>query len=88
MSTHGIDGLLVETHNWGKSVAFWKGLGYELPSGFKADIVTISHEHADHNNLGFVSGKPRVIRGLTAEGRPLEGPELSRAQLARAISTD
>ena len=20
----------VETHNWGKSVAFWKGLGYEL----------------------------------------------------------
>ena len=30
MSTHGIDGLLVETHNWGKSVAFWKGLGYEL----------------------------------------------------------
>jgi len=44
-----------------------KGLGYELPPGFKADIVTISHEHADHNNLGFVSGKPRVIRGLTAD---------------------
>jgi L-ascorbate metabolism protein UlaG (beta-lactamase superfamily) len=46
---------------------FPKGIGYELPSGFKADIVTISHEHSDHNNVGFVSGKARVIRGLTAD---------------------
>jgi len=30
MTTDGIDGLLLETHNWGKSVAFWRGLGYEL----------------------------------------------------------
>ena len=46
---------------------FSKGIGYEVPQGFKADIVTISHEHADHNNVGFVVGKPRVIRGLTAD---------------------
>jgi len=44
-----------------------KGIGYELPQGLKADIVTISHEHPDHNNVAFVSGKPRVIRGLTAD---------------------
>jgi L-ascorbate metabolism protein UlaG (beta-lactamase superfamily) len=44
-----------------------KGIGYELPQGLKADVVTISHEHPDHNNLGFVTGKPRVIRGLTAD---------------------
>ena len=44
-----------------------KGIGYELPQGLKADIVTISHEHGDHNNVGFVTGKPRVIRGLTAD---------------------
>jgi len=45
-----------------------KGIGYELPQGLKADLVTISHEHFDHNNVGFVSGsKPRVIRGLTAD---------------------
>jgi len=44
-----------------------KGIGYELPQGLKADIVTISHEHADHNNLGFVTGKPRVLRGLTTD---------------------
>ena len=44
-----------------------KGIGYELPQGMKADVVTISHEHFDHNNVGFVTGKPRVIRGLTAD---------------------
>jgi L-ascorbate metabolism protein UlaG (beta-lactamase superfamily) len=46
---------------------FGKGLGYELPAGVRADLVTISHEHPDHNNVGFVTGKPRVIRGLTAD---------------------
>jgi L-ascorbate metabolism protein UlaG (beta-lactamase superfamily) len=46
---------------------FPKGIGYEVPQGFRADVVTISHEHYDHNNVGFVTGKPRVIRGLTAD---------------------
>ena len=30
MGSRGIEGLIVETHNWGKSVAFWRDLGYEL----------------------------------------------------------
>jgi hypothetical protein len=30
VTTSGIEGLLFETHNWGKSVAFWQGLGYQL----------------------------------------------------------
>ena len=30
MSSNGIEGLIVETHNWGKSVAFWRDLGYDL----------------------------------------------------------
>jgi L-ascorbate metabolism protein UlaG (beta-lactamase superfamily) len=46
---------------------FGKGTGYELPAGVRADLVTISHEHPDHNNVAFVTGKPRVIRGLTAD---------------------
>jgi hypothetical protein len=29
MKTEGIEGFLIETHNWGKTVAFWQGLGYE-----------------------------------------------------------
>lgn len=28
-----------------------------------ADIVTISHEHHDHNNVAAVRGNPRVIKG-------------------------
>jgi L-ascorbate metabolism protein UlaG (beta-lactamase superfamily) len=44
-----------------------KGLGYELPAGLKADLVTVSHEHADHNNVALVGNKPRIIRGLTAD---------------------
>ncbi len=30
MSSNGIKGLIVETHKWGKSVAFWRDLGYDL----------------------------------------------------------
>jgi len=31
-----------------------------------ADIVTVSHEHGDHNNVAAVRGNPEVVRG-TAE---------------------
>ena len=44
-----------------------KGLGLELPAGLRADLVTISHEHPDHNNVGLVVGKAHVVRGLTAD---------------------
>ncbi|HEY4188676.1 MAG TPA: MBL fold metallo-hydrolase [Polyangia bacterium] len=44
-----------------------KGIGYELPVGLRADAVTISHEHPDHNNVALVTGRPRVFRGLTAD---------------------
>jgi L-ascorbate metabolism protein UlaG (beta-lactamase superfamily) len=44
-----------------------KGLGYDLPAGLKADAVTISHEHPDHNNVALLVNKPRILRGLTAD---------------------
>jgi hypothetical protein len=44
-----------------------KGIGYDLPAGLKADAITISHEHADHNNVGLVVNKARVLRGLTPD---------------------
>jgi hypothetical protein len=28
--TRGLEGFLIETHNWGKTVAFWQALGYVL----------------------------------------------------------
>lgn len=31
-----------------------------------ADIVTVSHEHGDHNNVSAVSGKPVIIKGAVS----------------------
>jgi L-ascorbate metabolism protein UlaG (beta-lactamase superfamily) len=69
LTWHGQACFLLETAGGTRIVMdpFPKGIGYDLPQGLKADIVTISHEHFDHNNVGFVTGKPRVIRGLTAD---------------------
>lgn len=30
-----------------------------------ADIITVSHEHLDHNNVTTVGGKPQVAKGIT-----------------------
>ncbi|MFC1981194.1 MBL fold metallo-hydrolase [Chloroflexota bacterium] len=30
-----------------------------------ADIITISHEHGDHNNVAAVGGNPEAVRGDT-----------------------
>jgi L-ascorbate metabolism protein UlaG (beta-lactamase superfamily) len=38
------------------------GLDYAPPAE-TADIVTVSHEHADHNNVAAVKGNPQVVRG-------------------------
>ncbi len=36
-----------------------------------ADVVTVSHEHGDHNNVAAVRGNPEVIRG-TAKVKGIE----------------
>lgn len=33
-----------------------------------ADIVTVSHEHGDHNNAAAVQGNPEVVKGTTKAG--------------------
>ena len=42
---------------------------YETSDGLKhgviketADIVTVSHEHGDHNNVSAVAGKPKIVK--------------------------
>ena len=42
---------------------------YETSGGLKhgaitemADIVTVSHEHGDHNNVAAVGGKPKIVK--------------------------
>lgn len=41
------------------------GLKY-APINESADIVTISHEHSDHNNLASVKGNPQAVRGTVS----------------------
>jgi L-ascorbate metabolism protein UlaG (beta-lactamase superfamily) len=41
---------------------FGKEVGFSLMK-VKADIVTVSHEHGDHNQLSGVEGEPIVVRG-------------------------
>ncbi len=37
--------------------------GYHFPKGTEADIVTVSHEHIDHNSVEVVAGEPLIVRG-------------------------
>jgi L-ascorbate metabolism protein UlaG (beta-lactamase superfamily) len=45
------------------------GLGYTPPESLRADVITVSHEHGDHNNVALVTGKLRILRGLTPDKR-------------------
>lgn len=58
--------FLVES-NEGKVVTdpFDESIGYGMPE-LSADVITISHEHGDHNAVGRVGGNAKIIRG---EGR-------------------
>lgn len=63
------DGITVVTDPYGKKT------GLKMPS-FEADIVTVSHDHSDHNNVEALRGKPFVIdcageydtKGILIEG--------------------
>jgi len=52
-----------------------EGINYS-PIEEAADIVVVSHEHDDHNNVGAVQGKPEVVKGSgtkTAKGIGFRG---------------
>lgn len=50
----GPDGVTIVTD------PFNKELGLKVPN-FEADIITVSHNHADHNNVSALRGNPFVI---------------------------
>lgn len=39
------------------------GVGFKFPKGIEADIVTVSHNHNDHNMISNIAGSPYVIKG-------------------------
>ncbi|MGI6452802.1 MAG: MBL fold metallo-hydrolase [Syntrophomonadaceae bacterium] len=55
--------FLIETNQYRIiSDPFDKNLGYPLVRE-EADIVTVSHEHYDHNAVETILGNPQIIRG-------------------------
>ncbi|HWQ19709.1 MAG TPA: MBL fold metallo-hydrolase [Methanotrichaceae archaeon] len=52
---HG-EGITIVTDPYDQSV------GYEMPRA-SADVVLVSHEHDDHNNVSAIQGSPVIIRG-------------------------
>ena len=56
MATDGIQGLLIETHNWGKTVAFWQGLGYVLE--FETDHHSGQLRHPAGGPFLFIAERP------------------------------
>jgi hypothetical protein len=56
MTTSGIGGLYLETHNWGKTVAFWLGLGFELE--FETDHHSGQLRHPAGGPWLFVAERP------------------------------
>ncbi len=40
----------------------FSGIGYELPSGLSSNVVTVSHGHFDHNNVGAIAGAPKILQ--------------------------
>lgn len=53
----------------GKTVVFdpFANIGYQLKT-IKADFVSVSHEHFDHNHTNSIAGKPISIRGDYSDG--------------------
>ena len=51
----GPDGLTVVTDPFDKKIGL-------KPPNFEADIVTVSHNHDDHNNIKALRGKPFIIK--------------------------
>jgi len=63
--------FFIMTSSTGAKVAFdpyhvQDGLRYSPPA-VSADVVFVSHEHFDHNNVGLLRGRPKVI-GPLAKG--------------------
>jgi hypothetical protein len=56
MTTQGIEGLLIETHNWGKTVAFWQALGFVLE--FETDHHSGQLRHPHGGPYLFIAERP------------------------------
>ena len=61
--------VTIETY-WNLTVAidpYALRIGYDDPQ-IESDLVLVTHEHFDHNNVELIGGTPSVIRGLDDTG--------------------
>jgi hypothetical protein len=77
-----IIGLYVETHNWGKTVAMWQQLGFELR--FETDHHSGQLEHPSGGPYVFVAERPAAQELLRY---PILGVEDSTAFEPPAAAT-
>lgn len=56
MKTKGIQEILIETHNWGSTVAFWQDLGYAVE--FETDHHSGRLRHPSGGPSIFVAERP------------------------------
>ena len=43
-------------------------IGYKVPD-ISGDLVLVTHEHSDHNNVEAIGGNPIILRGLSPDGQ-------------------
>jgi catechol 2,3-dioxygenase-like lactoylglutathione lyase family enzyme len=77
MTTEGIESVMIETHNWGRSVRFFKALGYEV------DFET------DHNSGLLRNGSgPYLFVAEVPASQPTEARVVLRAEDADTFQLD
>lgn len=67
----GSDGIILVTDPFDKTI------GLKVPN-FEADIITVSHDHNDHNNVAALRGRPFIINTAgeyDAKGVMIDGIE-------------
>lgn len=42
---------------------------YPIPTGLTADLLLVTHEHADHRNVGIIGGSPLICRSQKGVGK-------------------
>src|SRR5579863_4450552 len=76
MTTRGIEGLFIGTHNWGASASFWQSLGFEL------EFETDHHS----GRLRHPSGGPYILLAERPQGDELAIHPVLSTEDARAFA--
>src|SRR6266536_3010269 len=60
MGTRGVEGIIIETRNWGKTVAFWQALGYQVEFETGRNSGRLEHPGSQHPEIQPLVGTSDV----------------------------